>query len=60
MDGRPFRILTGVDHWSRHSPVSVRGTGLRMTGEMVDQVLDRVLGTHLEPRSIGGDWHSVP
>ncbi len=32
-DGRPFRILTGVDNWSRHSPVLE--AGFRMTGETV-------------------------
>ena len=29
--GRPFRVLTVVDNWSRHSPM--REVGLRMSGE---------------------------
>jgi putative transposase len=29
-DGRPFRILTVVDNWSRHSPVLE--AGVRMSG----------------------------
>jgi putative transposase len=49
-DGRPFRILTVVDHWSRHSPILE--AGVRMSGEMVGQVLDRARkGTH-GPRSL--------
>jgi putative transposase len=44
-DGRPFRILTVVDNWRRQSP-SLEA-GFRMSGEMVGQVLDRVLnGAH--------------
>ena len=49
-DGRPFRILTVVDNWSRHSPILE--AGFRMTGEMVGQVLDRVLDTPAVPRLI--------
>ena len=52
-DGRPFRILTVVDNWSRHSPVLE--AGFRMTGETVSQVLDRVLNTRVVPRSITVD-----
>ncbi len=52
-DGRSFRILTVVDNWSRHSPI--REVGFRMTGEMVGQVLDRVLDTPAVPRSITVD-----
>ena len=52
-DGRPFRILTVVDNWSRHSPVLE--AGFRMTGETVGQVLDRVLDTPAVPRSITVD-----
>ena len=52
-DGRPFRILTVVDNWSRHSPVLE--AGFRMTGETVSQVLDRVLHTRVVPRSITVD-----
>jgi len=40
-DGRPFRILTVVDHWSRHSPVLE--VGFRMSGAIVGQALDRAL-----------------
>jgi putative transposase len=40
-DGRPFRILTVVDTWSRQSPVLE--AGFRMSGETVSLVLDRVL-----------------
>ena len=52
-DGRPFRILTVVDNWSRHSPILE--AGFRMTGETVAQVLDRVLDTPAVPRSITVD-----
>jgi putative transposase len=52
-DGRPFRILTVVDNWSRHSPVLE--AGFRMTGEIVRQVLDRVLNQGRSPRSITVD-----
>jgi hypothetical protein len=52
-DGRPFRILTVVDNWSRSSPV--REAGFRMSGELVSQVLDRVLGEGQRPRSITVD-----
>jgi putative transposase len=49
-DGRPFRILTVVDTWSRHSPV--REAGFRMSGETVSLVLDRVLNGTPGPRSM--------
>lgn len=52
-DGRPFRILTVVDHWSRSSPV-VEARG-RMSGGIVGQLLDRVLGEAAGPRSITVD-----
>lgn len=52
-DGRPFRILTVVGNWSRHSPVLE--AGFRMTGETVSQVLDHVLGEQPGPRSITVD-----
>jgi putative transposase len=32
-DGRPFRMLTVVDHWSRQSPLLE--VGFRMSGETV-------------------------
>lgn len=40
-DGRPFRILTVVDHGSRQSPVLE--AGVRMWGETVSRALDGVL-----------------
>ena len=52
-DGRPFRILTVVDTWSRHSPVLE--AGVRMSGEIVGQVLDRALNGTQGPRSITVD-----
>ena len=52
-DGRPFRILTVVDNWSRCSPVLE--AGFRMSGERVSQVLDRVLDEGQSPRSITVD-----
>ena len=52
-DGRPFRILTVVDNWSRSSPVLE--VGFRMSGELVGQVLDRVLAEGQRPRSITVD-----
>jgi putative transposase len=52
-DGRPFRILTVVDHWSRHSPLLE--VGFRMSGETVGQALDRALNGMAGPRSITVD-----
>jgi len=52
-DGRPFRILTVVDNWSRHSPLLE--VGFRMSGEMVGKVLDRALNGRPGPRSITVD-----
>ncbi len=52
-DGRPFRILTVVDNWSRQSPVLE--ADFRMSGETVGQALDRVLNGRLGPRSITVD-----
>jgi putative transposase len=52
-DGRPFLILTVVDHWSRHSPMLE--VGLRMSGETVGQALDRVLTGVSSPQSITVD-----
>jgi len=55
-DGRPFRILTVVDNWSRHSPELE--AGLRMSGQIVGQALNRVLSEGPRPRSITviEDW----
>jgi putative transposase len=55
-DGRPFRILTVVDHWSRQSPVLE--VGFRMSGATVGQALDRALTGVSGPRSITVD-HST-
>jgi putative transposase len=52
-DGRPFRVLTVVDNWSRHSPGLE--AGFRMSGERVGQVLDRALNRTQGPRSITVD-----
>ena len=52
-DGRPFRVLTVVDHGSRQSPM--REVGLRMSGETVGQALDRVLTGVSGPQSITVD-----
>lgn len=52
-NGRPFRILTVVDHWSRHSPMLE--VGVRMSGETVGQALDRALNGTPGPRSITVD-----
>ena len=52
-DGRPFRILTVVDNWSRHRPLLE--VGFRMSGETVGQALDRVLNGISGPRSITVD-----
>lgn len=52
-DGRPFRILTVVDNWSRSS--AVHEAGFRMSGEAVGQILACVLGQEPDPRSITVD-----
>ncbi len=52
-DGRPFRILTVVDNWSRHSPILE--AGFRMSRETVGQILDRALNGRPGPRSITMD-----
>ncbi len=52
VDG-PYQILTVVDHWSRSSPLLE--AGFRMSGEIMSEVLDRVLGNRPGPRSITVD-----
>jgi len=52
-DGRPFRILTVVDQWSRSSPVLEVAS--RMSGATVGAALDRVLDGAPRPRSISVD-----
>jgi len=53
LDGRPFRVLTVVDQWSRQSPVLEAGTSF--TGRDVVAALDRVLAGSGAPRSITVD-----
>jgi putative transposase len=52
-DGRPFRILTVVDQWSRQSPLLE--VAARMSGQTVRVALDRVLARGPSPRSITVD-----
>jgi putative transposase len=52
-DGRPFRVLTVVDQWSRQSPVLEAASS--MSGHRVGEVLDRVLRDDAAPRSITVD-----
>ena len=52
-DGRPFRILTVVDHWSRHSPLLE--VAARQSGRSVGKALDRVFNSATVPRSITVD-----
>ena len=52
-DGRPFRVLTVIDNWSRQSPVLE--ASFRMSGKTVGQARDGVLGERSEPRSITVD-----
>ena len=52
-DGRPFRVLTVVDQWSRQRPVLEVGFSLR--GRDVAAALDRVLAAGVTPRSITVD-----
>lgn len=52
-DGRPFRILTVVDQWSRQSPLLE--VAARMSGQTVSEALDRVLDGEPRPRSITVD-----
>jgi len=52
-DGRPFRVLSVVDQWSRQSPVLEPALAIR--GQDVAAVLDRVIGRGPPPRSITVD-----
>lgn len=52
-DGRAFRVLTGVDQWSRQSPLVE--VVQRVTGGDVAAALDRVRHTGMRPRSISVD-----
>jgi len=49
-DGRPFRVLTVVDQWSRQSPILEVDAG--MSGRTVGETLDRALADGPRPRSI--------
>jgi putative transposase len=59
-NGRPFRVLTVVDQWSRESPILE--VAYRMTGQTVCDALDRVISGSSAPRSItvdhGTEFHS--
>lgn len=52
-DGRPFRVLTVVDQWSRLSPFLE--AGFQMTGQRVADALDRWVAEHTAPLSITVD-----
>jgi putative transposase len=52
-DGRPFRVLTVVDHWSRQCPILEVASSL--SGATVGAALDRVLPTAPALRSITVD-----
>ena len=52
-DGRPFRILTVVDQWSRSSPLLEVAS--RMSAGTIGEALDHVLGDTPRPRSITVD-----
>ena len=52
-DGRPFRVLTVVDQWSRQSPVLEVASS--MSGYAVGEALDRALTSARAPRSITVD-----
>jgi putative transposase len=53
LDGRPFRVLTVVDQWSRWSPILEVAQG--MSGKAVAEALDRAIARHGKPRSITVD-----
>jgi putative transposase len=52
-DGRPFRVLTVVDHWSRQCPILEAASS--MSGRTVGDVLDQALTAGAAPRSITVD-----
>ena len=52
-DGRPFRVLTVVDQWSRQSPMLEAASSI--TGRAVGEALDRALTSASVPRSITVD-----
>lgn len=52
-DGRPFRVLTVVDQWSRQSPILESASS--MSGRTVGEALDRAIANGAAPRSITVD-----
>lgn len=52
-DGRPFRVLTVVDQWSRQSPILEAASS--MSGQTVRVALDRAIAAGPTPRSITVD-----
>ena len=52
-DARPFRVLTTLDQWSRHSPLLEPAFSIR--GQDVADALDRAIGDGPPPRSITVD-----
>ena len=52
-DGRPFRVLTVLDQWSRQSPIVEAASS--MSGHTVGAALDRALVEGVVPRSITVD-----
>jgi len=52
-DGRPFRVLTVVDQWSRQSPILEAASS--MSGSTVSVALDRAIAEGAPPRSITVD-----
>ena len=52
-DGRPFRVLTVVDQWSRQSPILEVASS--MSGHAVSAALERALAEKAMPRSITVD-----
>lgn len=52
-DGRPFRVLTVVDQWSRESPILEVASS--MSGQGVGVALDRAIGAGTAPVSITVD-----
>jgi putative transposase len=55
-DGRPFRVLTVVDQWSRQSPILEAASS--MSGQTVGAALDRAIADGVSPRSITVDHGS--
>jgi putative transposase len=53
MDGRPFRVLTVIDNWSRQSPLLE--TDFRLTGDSVVSVLQQAFVEGRKPLSITVD-----